>query len=260
MAVLPTGGGALSRVPRIQARGCDTAKVAVPAGEVDPLDGRTLTSRSPARVAPTGSSVVPVVSPPCSSRGSRRLGGNRTSASSIPALKTCTGSAMPTTMPCSPVAPCDGRQQPTSGTGKGETMSTNSTANDEDRDPGTRSEAGLPVVRLIRTARGGIGAAWRGRHRPKRGGPGMWSGLVLTMLSVVLLATPPARAQQCAPPTVSVERLGGEQVVARGNLGRRFDLREPETPLRNLQFRIQADVERLECATFQIGCVVVASQ
>ena len=240
MTVIPTGGGAPSRVPRIQARGCDTAKVAVPAGEVDPLDGRTLTSRAPARVAPTGSSVVPVVSPPCASRGSRRLGGNRTSASSIPALEDMHRFDN-TTMPCSPVAACGGKQQPTSGTGKGETMSTNSTANDGNPDPGTRSEAGLPVVCPIRTPRGAIRAAWRRRYRPKRGGPGMWSGLVLTMLSVVLLATPPAWAQTCSPSIVSVERLGDEEVVAGATVTFRFARTGDTAEELQFQFRVSTD-------------------
>ena len=131
-------------------------------------------------------------------------------------------------------------------------MSTNSTANDEDRDPGTRSEAGLPVVRLIRTARGGIGAAWRGRHRPKRGGPGMWSGLVLTMLSVVLLATPPARAQQCAPPTVSVERLGGELIAPRSP-GTTFRFARTGDTADELQFEYRLTSNGLNAQLFRSG-------
>ena len=131
-------------------------------------------------------------------------------------------------------------------------MSTNSTANDENPDPGIQSEAGLPVVCLIHTARGGIGAARRGRYRPKRGGLGMWSGLVLTMLSVVLLATPPAWAQQCAPPTVSVERLGGELVVPRSP-GTTFRFARTGDTAGELQFQYRVTSNGLQVSLFRAG-------
>ena len=94
-------------------------------------------------------------------------------------------------------------------------MSTNPAASHESPESGTRAEGRLPVAGPIPTPRAGIGARWHGRYRPGRGGRGMWTGLVLATLSLVLLAAPPARAQQCDPPTVSVERLGVDVVAPR---------------------------------------------
>ena len=69
----------------------------------------------------------------------------------------------------------------------------------------------------------------------------MWSGLVLTMLSVVLLATPPAWAQTCAPPTVSVERLGDEEVVAGATVTFRFARTGDTAEELQFQFRVSTD-------------------